>query len=217
MVVPDSSVAVANIQHFALEDDDLIKVHYKSGEVYEERHNEWKEVPNKQNIIAVEIISELTNESHTLWALDPKNPIFFAQRVGTTSKGTFFLHLDCKQVGDVSEFFDAKYALIITADKIDPRKKVQTPSEILFLKKKCPKCGKALLFPKLRFLGTTHNQPLVAEQVAVIKDSQGNCDVLEVSLNGVKRYSSNLKEMGLNELSLQMLGIDSKSVRMKAK
>lgn len=188
-------------------------MHYLDGATYrykQDNEHQWKHVPDKDKIIAVEVLSDITGQSHTLWHQKDKPGLFFAQLAGKTSLGSFMQHTHkrCMQVGSISEFFDAKLAVIITPDPADPRKKVNTPSEILFLKKKCPKCGLALTLPSVRYFGARHDVPLYAEQVGLIKNRRGGCVILEVTAERAVRYKTTLKELGITDSGLKALGIN---------
>jgi len=60
----------------------MIKVHYKNGSTYTLRNNNWREVPNKNDIVAIDIISEFTGQVYSIRKPASEKVQFFAQRVG---------------------------------------------------------------------------------------------------------------------------------------
>ena len=127
----------------------MIIVHYRNGKEYVMGHNDWIRVPNKFDIISLEVISPFN--THYLLEAKDKKSVFFAQRFGYST----------------------------------------------------------------HVRGRIINEPYAGDQVGMFTDSEGNCSILEVSRNGEKRYKTNLKGLGFNELSLKMLGIDLKVLEEK--
>lgn len=85
----------------------LIIVHYRNGKEYTMGHNDWVRVPNKLDIISLEIITPF-NIHHLLEAPKDKKVVFFAQRVGYTMQvgGKVF---NMPYAGDqVGMFIDSK-------------------------------------------------------------------------------------------------------------
>jgi len=60
--------------------------------------------------------------------------------------------------------------------------------------------------------GRVVNVPYAGDQVGMFINVEGDCEILEVEKTGEKRYCTNLKGLGFNKLSLEMLGIDLEKV-----
>ena len=62
--------------------------------------------------------------------------------------------------------------------------------------------------------GGVKNVPFGGEQVIMFLNKAGDCEVMEVDENGEKRYTTDLKGLGFNDLSLRMLGISLDSLEV---
>ena len=58
----------------------LIIVHYRNGKEYTMGHNDWVRVPNKSDIISLEVIT--SSNIHHFLKSEGKKVVFFAQRIG---------------------------------------------------------------------------------------------------------------------------------------
>jgi len=60
----------------------LIVVHYGNGRTYEMTDNTWKRVPNKQDIVTVEVVRELDGRRFRMEKPSGTSVQFFSQRIG---------------------------------------------------------------------------------------------------------------------------------------
>lgn len=182
----------------------MMVIHYRNGKSYSLPANGfWKDVPNKDEIAAVEIRSEFDGKSYTLRGSEAFNYVFFGQQAGYSSHGLMLRHKLCGTVEPFSTFMEE-----ITI--IHPG---GTRALEQCLKLNCHVCGKALRPEDMVSQGIL-NQPFEEEEVGMVINPDGNCIVLDVTKTGAKVFYTTLGHLGMaGQSSLGQLGISLDSIK----